>query len=381
MEDSISITPEVFDLIHAGSPVAIGISGGKDSGALALSLSEYLDSLGHPKKKRVLVHADLGLIEWPESLEWCEKLAAHLDIPLVVVRRQAGGMIERWEKRWVDNFERYQSARCLRTILPWSTASMRFCTSELKTDVICSALKKRFAGETIISAVGIRAEESASRAKAPVSKDQAKLRGTRAGTRGVDWNPIITWKLDSVWAIHKRHNFPLHPAYTQFGASRVSCSFCILSTAKDQLAALSHPSNRASYIRLCELELKSAFSFQGTRWLCDLDPALREELIPGSDSRLKQAKALCTLRQEQEARLPSDLNFKSGTQWPPRPITTDESFLLSDVRGTILAGYGLTDRFTPESLREHLNSLVAKNVPLDEMPEPVTALLYQDAFC
>ena len=302
MENIISITPEVFDLIHAGSPVAIGVSGGKDSGALALALSEYLDSRGHPKEKRVLVHADLGLIEWPESLEWCEKLSERLSIPLVVVRRQAGGMIERWEKRWTDNFERYLSARCLRVILPWSTAAMRFCTSELKTDVICSALKKRFPGETIISATGIRAEESSARAKAPISKDQAKLRGTRAGTRGVDWNPILTWKIESVWAIHKRYDFPLHPAYAQFGASRVSCAYCILSTAKDQLAALSHPANRASYIRLCELELKSAFSFQGTRWLCDLDPVLREELLPGSSERLIQAKALCVRSRKHDCR-------------------------------------------------------------------------------
>lgn len=373
---AISLTPEITSLIASGSPVALGVSGGKDSGALALAMTEYLDSVGHPREKRVLIHADLGLIEWPESLEWCEKLSAKLDIPLVVVARKAGGMIERWEKRWTDNFARYNAVECLRVILPWSTASMRFCTSELKTDVICSALRKRFAGEVIISATGVRADESAKRAKAPIAQPQRKLLGKRAGTRGLDWNPILGWTLEDVLAIHKRFDFPLHPAYKDYGSSRVSCAFCILATAKDQTSALGHPHNRLSYVRLCELELVSGFSFQGNRWLCDLAPELREELMPGSGVRLANAKALAELRAEQEAKLPKELNFAAGMQWPPRVIDMEEADLIADVRNSIRSLYGLTDVETAEKIYVELNGRVFANrlkVAVQEEKEAIKA--------
>lgn len=42
----LSITPEISALIATGSPVAIGVSGGKDSQAAALAVCEYLDRAG-----------------------------------------------------------------------------------------------------------------------------------------------------------------------------------------------------------------------------------------------------------------------------------------------------------------------------------------------
>jgi hypothetical protein len=52
-------------------------------------------------------------------------------------------MLALWQGRWANNLTRYRDLLCVKLILPWSTPSMRFCTSELKTAVIASALKKR----------------------------------------------------------------------------------------------------------------------------------------------------------------------------------------------------------------------------------------------
>lgn len=86
-------------------------------------------------------------MEWEKSLPKCEELASAIGWELAIARREAGGMMERWEGRWENNVRRYADLSCLRLILPWSTPSMRFCTSELKIAVIASYLMKRFPGQ------------------------------------------------------------------------------------------------------------------------------------------------------------------------------------------------------------------------------------------
>ena len=180
----VAITDEIAQLLGKNCVVAVGVSGGKDSQACALAVSRYLDSIGH-QGPRVLIHADLGRVEWRDSLPTCERLAAHLGWELMVVRRQAGDMLARWQGRWANNVKRYQELSCVRLILPWSTPSMRFCTSELKVDVITRALKKRFPTHDIVNVAGIRRQESASRKKMPVASPQAKLqRKGRACSKG-----------------------------------------------------------------------------------------------------------------------------------------------------------------------------------------------------
>lgn len=113
----VSVTPEISELLAADAPVCIGVSGGKDSSAVAIRLSEYLDQIGH-KGPRLLIHSDLGVVEWKDSLPTCRRLAARLGWELVVVKRGAGDLMERWEKRWQNNVERYENLSCVRLILP-----------------------------------------------------------------------------------------------------------------------------------------------------------------------------------------------------------------------------------------------------------------------
>lgn len=264
----ISTTPEINSLISAGSPVAFGVSGGKDSTAQVLATLEHLNAVGHAGP-RVLIHSDLGEIEWPESLEWCRKLADRTGLELIVTRRPQGGMLERWEQRWADNVQRYADLSCVQLILPWSTPGMRFCTSELKVAPICRELIRRFPGQTIISATGIRRSESDGRANAPIAKAQPKLTSVKQRTSGIDWHPIAEQTLDEVWDCHKRYDFPPHPGYAIYGMSRISCMECIMQSDADARAVALYPGNREPLRRVGLLEIKSTYAFQGDRWRAD----------------------------------------------------------------------------------------------------------------
>lgn len=226
---SLAQAPEIEQLLAAHAPVAVGVSGGKDSSAMSLALSSYLDEIGH-RGPRLLIHSDLGRIEWKQSLPMCQRLADHLGMDLVVVRRQAGDLLDRWKVRWSNNCERYASLSCVKMILPWSTASMLFCRSELKAAIICRDLVERFPQQVVINASGIRAEESTTRAKAPIWAPQARLTSKTYGTTGLDWHPLLYWTLEQVLAYHSLRNFPLHEAYTRFLMSRVSCKLCGISS-------------------------------------------------------------------------------------------------------------------------------------------------------
>lgn len=149
----IALDPQI-DLALAGhAPVYVGVSGGKDSQALAYRVQEHLDAIGHTGV-RALIHADLGRIEWRDSAPVCERLAERLGWELVTVRRPAGDMVDRWLSRWAANVERYRTLSCVKLIMPWSSAAARFCTSYGDYDIVnaASADHRRCQGRAIRSA-------------------------------------------------------------------------------------------------------------------------------------------------------------------------------------------------------------------------------------
>jgi 3'-phosphoadenosine 5'-phosphosulfate sulfotransferase (PAPS reductase)/FAD synthetase len=264
-------------------------------------------------------------------------------------------MMDRWNTRWENNVERFVELSCVKLILPWSTPSMRFCTSELKTAVICRELVKRFPGQPILSASGIRRAESAKRKLAPIAKPQAKLSSKTHGTSGIDWNPIIEWGHADVFRFLDHRGFALHEAYTKYGASRVSCVYCIMSKEDDLIAASSCTDNHDVYREMAELEIVSTFAFQGSRWLADVAPHL---LTDGQRGRLVLAKRAATVRQRAEARIPEHLLYTKG--WPTVMPTVEEARLLCDVRGEVADAVGLRILYRdPESLRGRYAALMA----------------------
>ncbi|WP_454872989.1 hypothetical protein [Paraburkholderia xenovorans] len=348
----VTTTPEVDALLDQNAVVAIGVSGGKDSVACALAVARHLDLVGHTGP-RVLVHADLGRVEWKDSGPACERLAAHLGWELVTVRRQAGDMLARWQKRWENNVTRYRELSCVRLILPWSTPSMRFCTSELKTAVITSALKKRYPGHDIINVTGVRRQESSARSKMPVAAPLTAL--TRRSNEGWTWNAIIEWPIEDVFAEIASAGVALHEAYTVYGASRVSCAFCIMSSLDDLRAAAGCADNHELYREMVAIEAASTFAFQGQRWLADVSP----DLLPVSlKSDIARAKAAAHQRQAIEAEIPAHLLFTSG--WPTVRPTYDEAVLLASVRTRVAKLVGIDiGHGTADSIVQRYDELLA----------------------
>lgn len=141
---------------------------------------------------------------------------------------------------------------------------MRFCTSELKTAIICQRLTELFPNQVIISVTGVRRAESKDRQRTPVQQSQPALLRKKKNTSGITWNPLVDWTLAQVWDAHKVGNLPIHQAYRHYGCSRVSCTFCIMSSQSDLRGALKALHNHAAYRQLIDLENASGFSFQGS---------------------------------------------------------------------------------------------------------------------
>ena len=350
----ISLTPEVTDLLAQNAPVGIGTSGGKDSCALAFAVLAHLREIGHTGP-RVLIHADLGRVEWQDSMATCRRLANATGAELVVVRRKAGDLMDRWLSRQANCRARYINLECVKLILPWSTPSMRFCTSELKSVPIANELAARFPGRTILSVAGIRAQESARRAKAPVAQINNRLCRKKLGTSGLDWHPIITWNTRDVFDYLAECRFPLHEAYRVFGSTRVSCVYCIMGSTGDLRAAATCAQNQGIYREMCELEITSTFSFQSS-WLSDVAPHL---LTPDQVARLDRAKEIAKARAVLEKRIPKRLEFTKG--WPTFVPTMAEAELLAEVRQEMGVLLGIEVKYTTaDSVRARYAELMAE---------------------
>lgn len=352
----VSVDDRIGQAVRARAPVAFSLSGGKDSTAAAHAASAELDAFGHPRERRIAIHADLGRAEWRSTAQTVAGVARSLGVELLTVRHNRHDMVSRWEARFEEGKRRYSELEVFNLIGPWSSSSLRFCTSELKQQVIAPALQRRWPGQTIVSVVGIRRDESPARRLAPVSKHEP--RWDRAdGTRLLTWHPILDWTASEVFCRHVDFSLPLHEAYATYGATRLSCAFCVMQSAGDQVAAARAPDNRELLVHLAEMEVRSTFSFQRDRWLADVAPGL---LPPSLLAEVPAAKVRADLRRELEGSLPAGLRYVKG--WPLRAPTMAEAAQIVAVRDVILDHHGLTVRFpTPESVCRRFEQLLAAN--------------------
>lgn len=354
----ITTNQEIDGILRLDPVVAIGVSGGKDSNLAAYKTKEHLVKIGY-KGEAALWHAGLGSVEWEGTEDSCRELAMRVELPLFVVRRKKGGLMERFRTRWANNVHRYVNLLCAKLILPWSTPSMRFCTSELKTTVICSELKKRYAGQTIVNVTGIRRAESAERKKAELFKINKTLIGERAGTFGYNWNSIIDVPTADVVAENKRLGLPWHQAYWLYNADRFSCAFCIMGSIGNLLAAAKCESNHPIYIELCSLEAESLFSFQSNLWLSDIAPHLLNVEIR---ERIEFAKYVQKRRDAIQKQIPKHLLFVKGKPFPQAIPTASEAVLLSEVRKEISRLHGLKAKYLePGMIVQRYRELMRNN--------------------
>jgi 3'-phosphoadenosine 5'-phosphosulfate sulfotransferase (PAPS reductase)/FAD synthetase len=366
-ERLIATTPEIENAIANDAPVAFSVSGGKDGETAVLELMPYLDDRGH-RGPRILVNSDLGRIEHYDAAAQVARLAQRYNLELLQVK-PTHEMIDRWQRRWQANLARYINLQCVKVILPWSTPSMRFCTSEEKNAPIASGLKKRFPGQTIINVVGIRAQESAKRAKQQIVTINKGILRKSDDTAGLTWLPIHGYTLEDVIAAHDEANFPMSDVYTKHGLSRFSCSFCIMSSVEDLKASVAIESNIACYLELTELEIESTFSFQSNRWLSDVAPEFVDS------DRLRQAKEQAAAREAAEKLIPKRLEYVKG--WPTFVPQFNDAIIIAEVRKTVAHILGIKVLYTtPESVIARYAELMelkkqkgGDDSEIDEMPD------------
>ncbi len=348
----LASTDEIDALIDAHAPVSCSTSSGKDSVAMALAVDAYLNHRGH-KGPRLLIYADLGMVEWEESLQINQELAARLGWELQVVRRAAGGLMERWESRWESSVRRYANLETVTLVLPWSGPALKFCTSELKTKPLTSYLVKRFRGGPIINVTGIRRAESSNR-------QHATAGGYEPGhstkqTSMFSWRPIVNWSARDDFQVIEAAGLRPHPGYTEYSMQRLSCRFCVLANLSDLQHSAANPAHADLYRRMVDLEIRSTFGFQGARWLGDVAPSL---LTEHQRSALAQAKANAATRKQIEGTIDRSLLYVAG--WPTRLPSRQEAELLAGVRKRVAELVGIQARYQDaQSIVERYEELIA----------------------
>lgn len=257
---TLDIPTVIERAMKQGATLAISISGGKDSQALIKTLATVRRKKNWPGTC-FAIHAHLGRAEWAESLGHCHLISQQEGIPLIVVKRKKGDLVDRMKERM------QQLAGTGKPF--WPSAKVRYCTSHLKTRPIDKFLRKT--PDIVISAEGIRAKESRGRAKksaisvrkAITAKSLQSLSPNHALSSrqpnqrlGLTWYPLFDWSTEDVWqacdtsgqellrrqALFAQDSeelkrqaldgWPCHPAYV-YGNERVSCAICILGSRND----------------------------------------------------------------------------------------------------------------------------------------------------
>jgi len=230
---------QINDLIDQGALFIVSHSGGKDSQAMMLYIQQLV-----PADQIVVVHADLPGVEWDGTFQHVlDTVPAGIPVHKVTAVKTFEDMVRH------------------RGMFP--SPQYRQCTSDLKRGPI-EKIIRRVAKETgrnlIVSCMGLRAQESATRAKAKVWKLNNK--NSKAGRTWYDWLPIHDWSEEQVFeAIRAAGQEPLW-VYAA-GMRRASCQFCIMACQADlRTAARLAPERYAAMVAL-EKEVGHTINMEG----------------------------------------------------------------------------------------------------------------------
>lgn len=196
----------------------VSVSGGKDSTAL------YLWAIEQGFKFRA-VFADTGH-EHPVTVNYVRNMHTFCNGPEVEIVK--ADFTERLAKKGLEKSDsvffdmiRYKGR------VPSSKA--QFCTELVKLEPIRKWLLKERGEKPSIVYVGIRAAESAKRAKMP----EVELNEYQDSLL---YRPLLKWTEEQVFSLLKKHNVEPNPLYG-LGYSRVGCYPCI-HARKSELAIL-----------------------------------------------------------------------------------------------------------------------------------------------
>ena len=243
--------------------IVVNHSGGKDSQRMLGFIRETF-----PQIKTYVVMADTGFehVKPVTAIEWARTQAASYGLELHVVRNPNKTYLEMVEKRGM-----------------FPSPTTRQCTSDLKRGPIqkfIRSLKER----VVINCTGIRAAESANRAKQnPWKLDEGVCLEQRINKAGevtqlartvYNWMPIFSESLKDVLNWHWQNNQPLHPVYVaEYHADgtkggylrRFSCRVCIFATDADLRAI--YVNDREAFDAVAGLEQRMGFTMRHSKSL------------------------------------------------------------------------------------------------------------------
>ena len=208
------VTDHVPDLASY-DVLLVNTSAGKDSQAALDVVVTGADRAG-VRDRIVVVHCDLGDMEWPGTPALAAAHAAHYGLRFEVVRRDGEDLLAHVERRG-----------------RWPDAARRYCTSDHKRApvlrLMTALVRERHNGRPvrILNVLGLRAEESSARARRPALASNARASNSRRIVD--DWLPLHEWTTAQVWARVRATGLPHHPAYDA-GMPRLSCRFCVLAS-------------------------------------------------------------------------------------------------------------------------------------------------------
>lgn len=239
--------PDATVDLHDYNAVLLSSSGGKDSQAMIDRVVELTREQHYPLSRLVVVHADLGRVEWEGTRELAERQAAHYGLRFEVVSR-IGGTAARASGTY-DAGEQYGDLLdYVRRRGMWPSSTTRYCTSDFKRGPIRKVITRlhrewKAAGGVgtfrLLQCMGLRAQESPGRAKRqPLTREDSACTGSR---EVMTWLPIHRWTEDQVWRRIRASGAPYHPAY-DLGMPRLSCVFCIFAPRSALVLAGRHNS-------------------------------------------------------------------------------------------------------------------------------------------
>lgn len=226
------------------SRVVASISGGKDSAAMSLALTEA--GIEHDR-----VFLDTGW-EHPTTYEYLRGELSKVIGPIHEVKPPLQ-MLDLIRKKGM-----------------FPSRQRRFCTQELKIFPMRLHLRTLMETEGVacVNTVGVRGQES---------EERAKLREWEyEETYGCDvWRPLLSWTEADVIETHRRHGLKPNPLYLQ-GATRVGCWPCINSRKSEvRLLGEIDPARVAQLAELeQEVEAKARERYERDKaaWLRSPDP-------------------------------------------------------------------------------------------------------------
>ncbi len=214
METRVSNASQIISLVEKGALLYVSHSGGKDSQAMYAEICSIA-----PREQVVVVHADLGEIEW-------EGVQAHI----------RGNTVHDVNVVRADKtlFEMVRRRAVMRPDVPaFPSSAYRQCTSDLKRNPIYKFIRKDMkarAAHLAVNCIGLRAAESPARAKKETLKRNGVL--SKAGRTVYDYLPIHDYSDTEIFAAIAAAGQKPFWAYAA-GNKRLSCVFCIMGCDND----------------------------------------------------------------------------------------------------------------------------------------------------